>query len=668
MEARIEVDKKIIDDQSGRISSPFFLGIIDFFLLCVSYFSLNMIKRESLILDPKYVNLLFIFIGVWLIASLATRKFNCAAYENFRYGLVVLVKSNLYAAYCVVLLVVLTGLYSYSRTHIFGTCALTLFLESSILSVFYIYAKPGKIQEDLLERKKVGRDKYESALIVFDFVLVGFSFFAVHYWRGGQLGFSPEYEKLLVIFYGLWFLISVVTGKFESRLHGNYYDALWPWIKSAVLMAFGLAVVVFGTRWLHFSRTQVFGSALLLLFLEIVFHRIHFIFKRSKGEYDIESADRVKQILKQEKLPLALNLEEIRNHLLEPVKEKLRDTYLKDDRALFEFLDGSINLSEIVQAEMSLRQSDNMFYFDRMNGHPIRLFLNIHKVNDFRWMNRYFLEVHKMLLNGGYFVGAAHTIVTHRDWINKKFPRHLASAYYLVDFAINRILPKLPWIKTLYFSVTKGRNRIVSRAEILGRLTFCGFNIVAETVINKRLYFIAQKTMTPSVDRNPTYGPFVMLKRIGVDGKPMVVYKLRTMHPYSEYLQDYVYRINGLKKGGKIENDFRIAGWGKIARKLWLDELPMLYNWLKGDLQIFGVRPLSPHYLGLYPEDLKELRKKVVPGLVPPFYVDMPNTFEEICESERRYIEAYLKSPVKTQVCYFCRAFRNIVFRGARSG
>jgi len=84
-------------------------------------------------------------------------------------------------------------------------------------------------------------------------------------------------------------------------------------------------------------------------------------------------------------------------------------------------------------------------------------------------------------------------------------------------------------------------------------------------------------------------------------------------------------------------------------------------------LQIFGVRPLSAHYFSLYPKDLQDLRGKVKPGLVPPFYADLPVTFEEICESERRYILAYLERPVRTQVVYFWKAFYNIVFKGARS-
>ena len=107
--------------------------------------------------------------------------------------------------------------------------------------------------------------------------------------------------------------------------------------------------------------------------------------------------------------------------------------------------------------------------------------------------------------------------------------------------------------------------------------------------------------------------------------------------------------------------------WGRVMRRLWLDELPMLYNWVRGDLQLFGVRPLSPHYFSLYPKDLQELRTRVKPGLVPPFYADMPETFEEICESERRYIERFLKQPLRTQWVYFWKAFWNIVFKGARS-
>jgi len=208
---------------------------------------------------------------------------------------------------------------------------------------------------------------------------------------------------------------------------------------------------------------------------------------------------------------------------------------------------------------------------------------------------------------------------------------------------------------------------MVSKAEIFGRLYFCGFKIVDELEIENRLFFIAQKVKQPSMNTNPTYGPLVQLKRIGFNGNIINVYKFRTMYPYSEFLQEYIYEKNHLDKGGKFRDDFRITEWGKVMRATWMDELPMIYNWLKGDIKLFGVRPLSRQYFSLYTKELQELRKKVVPGLIPPFYADLPETLAEIMESELRYIQSYLKAPIKTQAIYTWRSYKNIILNGSRS-
>jgi Sugar transferases involved in lipopolysaccharide synthesis len=145
------------------------------------------------------------------------------------------------------------------------------------------------------------------------------------------------------------------------------------------------------------------------------------------------------------------------------------------------------------------------------------------------------------------------------------------------------------------------------------------------------------------------------------------VYKFRTMHPYSEYLQKYVFEKNKLQEGGKIKDDFRITYWGRIMRKLWIDELPMFINFFKGDLKLVGVRPLSKHYLSLYDDELRELRMRYKPGLVPPFYADMPKTLEEIIESEKRYLHQFEKYGFITDTKYFFKAVYNILIKRARS-
>lgn len=292
----------------------------------------------------------------------------------------------------------------------------------------------------------------------------------------------------------------------------------------------------------------------------------------------------------------------------------------------------------------------------------------MHKVNDIRWINRYFLEVHKHLSNGGYFIGRALTVSVHKKNIFKKYPKYYSSFLYMLHFIFFRMFPKLPYLKKIYFAFTKGRNRVISRAEILGRVYFCGFEVLAEEEINGSFFFIAKKSKTPSLDPSPTYGPLVKLKRVGMNGQLIDVYKFRTMYPYSEYLQDYIYKRHKLKSGGKIKDDFRVTEYGKFMRRYWLDELPMFYNWIRGELKLFGVRPLSKQYLSLYDHSLRRMRQKIKPGLIPPYYADLPKKIEEIKESEKRYIQAYGKNPLKTQVIYFWKSLNNILFKGVRSG
>lgn len=293
--------------------------------------------------------------------------------------------------------------------------------------------------------------------------------------------------------------------------------------------------------------------------------------------------------------------------------------------------------------------------------------INLKRVNDVRWINQLFEATNNQLPNGGVFVGCVETYGLRKQRLMKKFPGVLNRVYYFGDFIFKRVFPKLPVLKKVYFFMTGGRNRALSMAETFGRLYYAGFKIVEHQTIGSNLYFVAQKTKNRKGLKTPTYGPIFKMKRVGKGGKLIEVYKLRSMHAYSEYLQEYVYELNNLQEGGKIKNDFRITTLGKYVRKTFLDELPMLINWLKGDIKLVGVRPISMHYLSLYDQELRMLRRMVKPGLVPPFYVDMPKSLEEIQESEKRYIRAYLENPIKTDLTYLFKAFSNILFKRARS-
>lgn len=307
------------------------------------------------------------------------------------------------------------------------------------------------------------------------------------------------------------------------------------------------------------------------------------------------------------------------------------------------------------------------FNIEKLEKKKITALVNLRRINDLRRVNKFLEAVNENIAYGTLFIGCAETLELRKERLLKKFPAVINRLYLAGDFVFKRVFPKLPITKKLYFALTNGRNRVISRAETLGRLYSCGFEVIDEQTIGYNLYFVARKIAPPAYDMSPSYGPLFAMERSGKGGKKIHVYKFRTMYPYSEYLQKYVFDKNSLECGGKFKDDFRVTDFGKFMRKFWLDELPMIFNVLKMDMKLVGVRPLSYHYQSLYPKDLLKMRHQFKPGLVPPYYADMPTCFEEILDSEKRYLESYAKSAIITDIRYFCKAFINIVFKRARS-
>lgn len=307
------------------------------------------------------------------------------------------------------------------------------------------------------------------------------------------------------------------------------------------------------------------------------------------------------------------------------------------------------------------------FNVESLEDGAVKAIVNLRKINDIRFVNKFQEAVNEKLPFGGYYIGMVETQEQRRKRLLKKFAPGFAHLYFIFDFIFKRVFPKLPFLKKIYFFVTNGRNRVMSKAETLGRLVSCGFKIIDTKEIGNYMYFVGKKVKSPFYDLSPSYGPLFAMNRIGKDGRIIRVFKFRTMYPYAEYLQEYVYEQNKLAEGGKFAKDFRITTWGSMMRRLWLDELPMILNLFQGDLKVVGVRPLSRHYFSLYTKELQEKRIDSKPGLLPPFYVDMPKTLDEIIESELKYLKAYERNPLLTDIRYFFSICGNIVFRRARS-
>jgi len=119
-------------------------------------------------------------------------------------------------------------------------------------------------------------------------------------------------------------------------------------------------------------------------------------------------------------------------------------------------------------------------------------------------------------------------------------------------------------------------------------------------------------------------GPFYRQVRIGRGGHPFAMYKIRTMRAGSG---DHVHRedvtrlltddrppVGGARGLYKLEDDARITAAGRLLRRTSIDELPQLWNVLRGDMSLVGPRPALPYEAELFSSTHRE-RFLVPPGL-----------------------------------------------------
>ncbi len=126
--------------------------------------------------------------------------------------------------------------------------------------------------------------------------------------------------------------------------------------------------------------------------------------------------------------------------------------------------------------------------------------------------------------------------------------------------------------------------------------------------------------------------------RVGEGGRLFTLYKFRTMVPNAEALQD---RVKNELDGPVFKNrrDPRVTRFGRFLRKFSLDELPQLFNVLKGDMSLVGPRPPVPKEVLQY-EPWQLERLSVKPGLTGLWQVsgraDLP--FERWVELDLEYV------------------------------
>lgn len=640
-------------------------SVVSLIIYTITFFIWYYIKRSTFLLEPEYQNLFIYYLVSLFISSIISNKVFLTKEHEYLQSLRKIYISLTLGLGALTFSLIHLNAGNLSRYVILGSM-LTGALAESIYFYFISYNTGIK--------KIIDRNPVSWKYVIPDFILLTLSIYFLIIKGIGTQNINERHLIVLVLIYASWFFSALLTHKFNPlKQSANNWSSVGLQIKFYLLIISLITISLFTVN-IRVAYLPYFFQS-VFTYTTISFIVFLFLYGR-KLPY---STDEVTNIfLKTFELgrPAIMPSRDIYkgkyriigNEPYESViKQNLKNQYLKDFPKVFEFLDKEIELKSFDAKKSLVLRSSDIYNIEVLTQSSMELIINLHELNDQKRINDYFRMVSEKLILNGVYVSCMMPLKNQYKKFQKKYPFIIADVFYFLNFIWKRAFPKLPVLRKIYFSLSKGKNRVISIAETMGRLVYCGFEILSLTEIDNFVFITARKAKEPSTDRNPSYSIIFKMRRIGKDGKQIFVYKIRTMHPYSEYIQEFVYNNNRLSDKGKIKNDFRISSWGKFLRKSWIDELPMFINLIKREIKLVGVRPVSSHYLSLYSTEFQERRIKYKPGLIPPFYADLPDTIEAIEASEKKYFDSFDKAPIRTDITYFFRSMTNIIFKKKRS-
>jgi len=178
-----------------------------------------------------------------------------------------------------------------------------------------------------------------------------------------------------------------------------------------------------------------------------------------------------------------------------------------------------------------------------------------------------------------------------------------------------------------------------------------GWPLLVKRILDLAISFVLLVALTPLflvvaalIKLTSPGSVFFRQERMGINKRRFVIYKFRTMVPNAEEMMESLEDLNEVSGPVfKIMDDPRITPIGKFLRRTSIDELPQLFNILKGDMSLVGPRPLPVRDYQGFNQDWQRRRFTVRPGITCLWQVNGRSSipFEQWMRLDLQYMDEW---------------------------
>ncbi|MEA3497124.1 MAG: hypothetical protein U9R42_13940, partial [Bacteroidota bacterium] len=484
--------------------------ITNFLLYSVSFLIIYFIKKGGIEYSNFYIKYFSTYIGAWFISSIVTRKFTKAKRNKFSSY----IKPNINSFFIMLGVLAFISfkieMIDVSRMVLLLSITIAFFIELLLKTLNYNLKISTVFKRHIFI--PININSFSTFLLGF-LLLTGTIILMVRYW----LPVSPSENYLIVyaVIYFIWLVSAFYTHQFNISVKENYFKAIYPHIKSMIFFVSLMLFNLFIFRLNLDNQIVIIESLLFFVGNYFILVTLVFIIKHPQKTDEISikyfSVNEIKsnEILIDSEEQFQDVKHKIISTKLDKIsfKEKLKNVYLRKNTKIFEFINKLLEIDSIQMGKTEVINSANPYNIEVIPDEYLELFINLREINDIRKINEYFIKVNEKLQLNGIYIGLFEPNEGRYSRYLKKYPYFIAVFINIFDFIWKRVFPKLPFLQKIYFLFTNGKNRALSKAEGLGRLYYCGFEVIGIKQLDNFVYYIAKKVREPKSDKSPSYGP-----------------------------------------------------------------------------------------------------------------------------------------------------------------